>query len=66
MKSMNLYVINVGPVRLFYEPYLFSEKIMFFSRNKSVNSTFNHDFSAKRTWPLPEMCPHDEGIMNVL
>ena len=39
-----------GLVCLSYEPYYFSERTVFFSHNKSANSTFSHDFSAKRTW----------------
>jgi len=31
--------------------YCFSEGIMFFFHNKSVNGSFSHDFSAKRTGP---------------
>ena len=37
------------PVRLSYKLYFFSQRIVFFSHNKSVNSTFNHGLSAKRT-----------------
>ena len=36
-------------VRLAYKPYFFSQRIIFFSHNKSANSTFSHDLSAKRT-----------------
>ena len=36
-------------VRLTYKPYFFSQRTVFFSYNKSANSTFNHDLSAKRT-----------------
>ena len=42
-----------GPVRLSYEMYYFSERTMFFSHNKSVNSIFNHDFLSKRTGSMP-------------
>jgi hypothetical protein len=40
-----------GHVRLSYNPYflVFLAETMFFSRNKLANSTFSHDFSAKRT-----------------
>ena len=41
--------LDIGSVRLSYEPYCFSEGIVFFFHNKSANSTFSHDFSAKRT-----------------
>ena len=40
------------PVRLAYKPYFFSQRTVFFSHNKSVNNTFSHDLSAKRTGPL--------------
>jgi hypothetical protein len=33
----------------FYKPYFFNERTMFFSHNKSANSTFSHNLSAKRT-----------------
>ena len=45
-------VRDCGPVCLCYEPYHFSERTMFFSHNKSANSTFSHGFSAKRTEPV--------------
>jgi hypothetical protein len=32
-----------------YKPYFFSHRTVFFSHNKSANSTFSHGFSAKRT-----------------
>jgi hypothetical protein len=38
-----------GPVRLAYQPYFFSEGIIFFSHNKSANNIFQPDFSVKRT-----------------
>jgi hypothetical protein len=38
-----------NPVHLSCEPYYFSERTVFFSHNKSANSIFSHDFSAKRT-----------------
>jgi len=44
-------VWHSGPVRLSYEPYYFSERTVFFSHNKSANSTFSHGFSAKQTEP---------------
>ena len=37
------------PVRLSYKLYFFSQRIVFFSHNKSVNGTFNHGLSAKQT-----------------
>ena len=40
------------PIRLAYKPYFFSQRTVFFSHNKSVNSTFSHGLSAKRTGPL--------------
>jgi hypothetical protein len=36
------------PVRLSFQPYFFSEGTVFFSHNKSANSTFQLVFSAKR------------------
>ena len=36
-------------VRLTYKLYFFSQRIIFFSYNKSVNSIFNHGLSVKRT-----------------
>jgi hypothetical protein len=47
--SSSKQIANVDLVRLSYEPYCFSEGIMFFSHGKSANGTFSHDFSAKRT-----------------
>jgi len=38
-----------NPVRLAYKSYYFSQRTVFFSHNKSANSTFSHDLSAKRT-----------------
>ena len=35
---------QLGPVCLSYGPYYFSEGTIFFSHNKSANSTFNHSF----------------------
>ena len=37
------------PIRLAYKPYFFSQRTVFFSHNKSANSTFSHGLSAKRT-----------------
>ena len=37
------------PVRLAYKSYFFSQRTIFFSHNKSANSTFSHGLSAKRT-----------------
>ena len=37
------------PVHLAYKPYFFSQRIVFFSHNKSDKSTFRHGLSAKRT-----------------
>ena len=37
------------PVRLAYKPYFFTQRTIFFSHNKSTNSTFSHGLSAKRT-----------------
>jgi len=36
-------------IRLAYNPYFFGQRTVFFSHNKSVNSTFSHGLSAKRT-----------------
>jgi len=36
-------------LRLAYKPYFFSQRTVFFSHNKSANSTFSHGLSAKRT-----------------
>ena len=41
------------PVRLAYKPYFSSKRIIFFSHNKSTNSTFSHSLSAKRTRRIP-------------
>ena len=40
-------VTNKRPVRLAYKPYFFSQQTIFFSHNKSANSTFSHGLSAK-------------------
>jgi len=37
------------PVRLAYKPYFFSQRIIFFFNNKSVNSIFSHGLWAERT-----------------
>ena len=37
------------PVRLAYKLYFLSERTIFFSHNKSTNSTFSHSLSVKRT-----------------
>jgi len=42
----------IRPVRLAYKPYFFSQRTVFFSHNKAVNSTFSHGLSAKRTGHL--------------
>ena len=34
---------------LAYKPYFFNQRTVFFSHNKSTNSTFSHDLSAKQT-----------------
>ena len=39
----------VRPVRSAYKPYFFSQQTVFFSRNKSANSTSSHGLSVKRT-----------------
>jgi hypothetical protein len=39
------------PVRLSFQPLIFSQPEVFFSHNKSVNNTFNRLFSAKRKKP---------------
>jgi hypothetical protein len=47
-----------GHVRLSYNPYfqfVFLAKIIFFSHNKSANSTFSHAFSGKRTGSILDM-----------
>ena len=40
------------PIRLAYKSYFFSQRTIFFSHNKSANSTFSHGLSAKRTWHI--------------
>ena len=50
--SLAKQIRDIGPVRLSCEPYCFSEGKVFFSHNKSANSTFSHGFSAKRKGPL--------------
>ena len=44
--------IIIRPVRLTYKPYFFNRRTVFFSHNKSANSTFSHGLSAKRTEQL--------------
>ena len=46
------------PVRLAYKPYFFSQWTVFFFHNKSVDSTFGYDLSAKRTWQIWLMLVH--------
>ena len=41
--------LGYRPVRLAYMMYFFSQRIIFFSHNKSTNSTSSHGLSAKRT-----------------
>jgi len=45
----SLYPSSYRPIRLTYKPYLFSQRIVFFSHNKSANGTFSPGLSAKRT-----------------
>ena len=44
--------LRFRPVYLAYKPYFFSQRTVFFSHNKSTNSTFSHGLSAKRTGHL--------------
>ena len=62
---------NIGPVRLSYEPYYFSERTVFFSHNKSANSTFSHGFSAKANKAInvdhqPFLIPYETLTLVVL
>jgi hypothetical protein len=41
--------VDLGPVRLSYNPYFSVFVTVFFSPNKLVNNIFSHGFSAKRT-----------------
>ena len=45
----NLKNAILRPVRLAYKPYFFSQRIIFFFNNKSVNSIFSHGLWAERT-----------------
>jgi hypothetical protein len=45
---MVLVTFSMMHVRLFYKPYFFYQPTIFFSHNKSANSTFTHDFSDQR------------------
>jgi hypothetical protein len=45
-------VCDTRPVRLAYQP----SRTVFFFHNKSINSTFGHGLSAKRTGRLYELC----------
>jgi len=54
--SMILPRLAYGSVHLTYQPYFFSEETMFFSHNKLANSTFQCDFSAKRTGFMIPSC----------
>ena len=55
------------PVRLAYKTYFFSQRTVFFSHNKSVNSIFSHGLSAKQTGhvslgPHKQICrPHHQS-----
>jgi hypothetical protein len=40
-QNLGLGTTLIGPVRLYYKPYFFSQRTMFFSYNKSANSTFS-------------------------
>jgi hypothetical protein len=40
---------HLCPVYLSYKPYFFSQRSMFFSHDKLVNSTCSHNFLTKRT-----------------
>ena len=45
----NYSLISQRPVRLAYKLYFFSQRIIFFSHNKSANNIFSYGLSAKRT-----------------
>ena len=47
--NMTTWSRSIRPVHLAYKPYFFSQRTVFFSHNKSANSTFSHGLSAKRT-----------------
>ena len=40
------------PCSLGYKPYCFSEGTVFFSHNKSANSTFSHGFFSEANGPM--------------
>ena len=42
-------ITDYCPVCLAYKPYFFSQRTIFFSHNKSANSTFSHGLSTKQT-----------------
>jgi len=52
-----------------YKPYFFSQRTVFFSHNKSINSTFSHVLSTKRTdHSLVDISPqqsHALGTINI-
>jgi len=48
----SIFIFIFRPVCLAYKPYFFSQRILFFSHNKSANSTFSHGLSTKRTGHL--------------
>ena len=43
-----MHAAHTWPVRLAYKLYFFSQRIVFFSHNKSANDTFSYGLSAKR------------------
>jgi hypothetical protein len=51
-------LVNVQPVRLSFQPLIFSQPAVFFSHDKSANSTFSRLFSAQTNRlvidPLPD------------
>ena len=55
-------LVNIRHVRLAYKPYFFSQRIVFFSHNKSANNTFGHGLSTKRTWHIIDIETHDVYI----
>ena len=50
---------KICPVRWAYKPYFFSQRIIFFSHNKSTNSTFSHDLSASKYDNRQRIIPSD-------
>ena len=56
--AVNRRLLNFCHVRLAYKPYFFSQRTIFFSYNKSVNSTFSHSLSIKQRRQLlhPNTC----------